>query len=441
MNKRSISLILIIVFSLCIVMNTAQPSLALSTEQTDALNAYYKILSSFEWKSGKPVYPDDYGGEYIDGSLLYVWIVHKNPMNQWKYEQLCEGSEYVRFLDAAYSLNELERLADDLMISGKDYNISGHYVDRVKNKLCMCIAPQGNESCGSKHPEWSYKETLAALTDIWKDYLDRIVFFEQEYLNLANTVNEVRQLTEFPDNTRNTELIGGAVIKAKTDGSNTIENQGTLGFCGTYYQNNIYYYAVLTAGHVVHEAQDLNLNPIRLYHTAVTPVSVFAICDTYKCGAYEYEYNNGNAQLIQNAVDSVGDYAICKKQLNSYDLTNKVKYSTGTVSIVGSTMQGWLPVGTYVSCYGGITGYHLGTVSYLNFQGWSDGVYFTGLVSVDMPGLVKRDSGGPVYSYIQVGNQAYGYNAQGTITGHTSLNMFYSPISYPISCGFSVATS
>ncbi len=319
------------------------------------------------------------------------------------------------------------------MVSGKDYNISGHYVDRVNNKLCMCVAPNGGEFNETAYAELTYCETVEALTNLWKENAERVVFREQDWLNIADSDDQTIIDESASINLRDTiELIGGTTLYAKAPVVGASPNPGTLGFCGTCTMNGVPYDAILTAGHVITEAKDPASSTVNVYNVSVSNDNKYAESWLYKSGGIDESGISG---------DNIGDYAICKKQLNSYDLTNKVKYSTGTVSIAGSTMQGWLPVGTYVSCYGGISGYHLGTVSALNIGGLADGIYVTGLVSVNMPGIVEGDSGGPVYSYIQVGNQAYGYNAQGTIAGYTSLNMLYSPISYPIARGFSVATS
>lgn len=59
---------------------------------------------------------------------------------------------------------------------------------------------------------------------------------------------------------------------------------------------------------------------------------------------------------------------------------------------------------------------------------------------VSMPGIATGDSGGPVYTYTEAYSQTYGF-AEGTICGKTTNYMYYSPISYAMSSGFSVATS
>lgn len=431
MNKRSISLILVIVFALSIILNTAQPSLALSADQTDALNAYYKILSSFEWKSGMPVYPDDYGGEYIDGSLLYVWIVHKNPISQRKYEQLCEGSEHIRFLNAAYSLNELEWLANDLMVTGKDYNISGYYVDRIKNRLCVCVAPDGGEYNKTAYAQFTYGETVNALSKLWMEYAGMIVFREQNWPALADSDDLAVSEETSPIHTRDTiELIGGTTIQAKAPVTNAVPNGGTLGFCGTYTTvTGITYDSILTAGHVIYEAFDSDSSTVDIYNISVSPSNKYAESWLYKFGSTG---ENGPY------TDNVGDYAICKKVSNQYSLTNKVKILSGTINIVGTLFQGWIPVGGYVYCFGKTTGYHIGTIAALNYENTAHTI--SGLVLVSMPGIADGDSGGPVYTTVVSGPQTYGY-ADGIITGTTGPEMFYTPISYAISRGFSVTTS
>ncbi len=83
-------------------------------DQRAALAANELLWQTFTLgEDGMPIaYPEEYGGAFIDGELLYIYIVGLNDELEDKYMEICKGSPVVRFLEADYSANYLQSLYD-----------------------------------------------------------------------------------------------------------------------------------------------------------------------------------------------------------------------------------------------------------------------------------------------------------------------------------------
>lgn len=185
------SLLLAILFvSVCAINVTAvsaedeSSTNTVYANQTDALNAYYKILESFEcvsvfssqknsnsMQSGFEgvVYPEEYGGEYIDGSELYIYLVDANERMILEYNTLTDYASNVHYLNANYSLNYLESLNSIVDEFCGDYNISSYGVDRKNNCFVIRVynAPSDSESTSSKtYGGLTANETISELSSL-----------------------------------------------------------------------------------------------------------------------------------------------------------------------------------------------------------------------------------------------------------------------------------
>lgn len=367
-----------------------------SFDQTNALLAYEKICNTLKWdEKGHPIYPDEYGGEYIDGDILYVWIANYNGETLQKYQELCGDSSYVRFLKAEYSLNELNEYKEMVKAYVKEYNISAYAVDRKENRVRVYVS-DACELDDSEKTDLSLtaEQSIALLSQILNP--DIYVFEEQSASKFCVSIH------------------AGDSIHAN--------GSCTLGACGTYNNQP----AILTAGHCV----PFGGTHIR-YGGATDPQ--FATVSMWQCDDY-----------------FAGDYAIAtidSSLQSTYLTTGLLAYAIPTYSIDGIMYNGWAPVGTTVYAHNPngtfvttiVTAvdvtvnlrYDIPPYSSVDVQGL---IYCYSPTSATIGGA----SGGPVCMYIP----GVGTYLLGTVSGGNGVNStYYSPISYPIADGFTVLTN
>ena len=84
--------------------------------EENAAAASQKIWNSFSVRSdGTWNYPDDFGGMFIDGQYLYIYVKNLSEENRQYYLSLIGNlKDYVKFLDAKYSRNELQGIANEI---------------------------------------------------------------------------------------------------------------------------------------------------------------------------------------------------------------------------------------------------------------------------------------------------------------------------------------
>ena len=114
------------------------------SRQEEALDAYQLLWDSFEkdTESGQPIYPDEYGGEYIDDDKLVIQLTENTPENQAKYRELCGNSDKVVFEKVTYSLNYLNSLESQAELLSKDFAVTGYGVKRQENKFMIAVEQQ-----------------------------------------------------------------------------------------------------------------------------------------------------------------------------------------------------------------------------------------------------------------------------------------------------------
>lgn len=106
--------------------------------QQAACDAHQLLLSTFEEAEYGFIYPDEYGGDYIEDNILHICLTEYNSDIISRYKEILGDVEYVVYEAADYSLNELIYSKDDAMeylmdngievylaaISERDNNIS-----------------------------------------------------------------------------------------------------------------------------------------------------------------------------------------------------------------------------------------------------------------------------------------------------------------------------
>ncbi len=380
--KRAAILTFVLIFTF--QLKPSIKSSASYVDQSRALLAYEKLWNTFDWDcDGCPIYPDEYGGEYIDGDKLYLWIVGLTDEIQKKYHSICDYSDKVVFLNANYSLNELDALKTQVMNLPIEYHITGCVADRRENKLRVYLQEE-------------QKENIAMLKQLLGDV--EFIIEKQNYMTFCST-----------------NLYAGTTLGAS---SGTF----TLGVCGTYNSQP----AILTAGHCAPH----KYTSIRYGSTSGT---VFATVQDF--------------QFEDDEIGDYAIATINTSQQNNYLTTNILQPYFYPQNITGTVLNGWLPVGTNIYAYGSVTGLVSGTISQMNmpFKGniytennWTyyeiDGLFQVTPFSAN---TVTGDSGGPVFiNYSTMGTQF-----QGTISGSTSSYFYYSPVSYAQVAGFTVKTN
>ena len=354
--------------------------------QSEALKAYEMLWNSFSLdKEGCPIYPDEYGGEFIVGDILYVWLVDLTDEMQESYHSICNHSKNVAFLNAKYSLNELDALKEQVVSLSPEYKISGCVADRKENKLRIFLVE-------------IQEETVFALKQLLGDI--EFILEEQDYVTFCST-----------------SLYAGSTLFTDT-------LKYTLGTCGTYNSQP----AILTAGHC---APSINAN-VKYNSTNGT---VFATITSY-------QFEDGETGDYAIAT-------INSDQQSNYVTTNHLKPLLTYQSITGTAFNGWLPVGTDVYAYGCNTGLVSGTISHVNVNIVGDFITNNGWVHAGINGLIgfapspssstiqSGDSGGPVFMYyLNLGAQFLG-----NLSANNSSYVYYSPVSYAQADGFTVKTS
>lgn len=100
--------------------------------QTFTLNEY-----------GMPAaYPEEYGGAYIVGDTLYVYLTDMRKEVQAWYLAACHNSTAVSFIEAEYSANYLQGLHDTVSEYSDRYSITSYGVDFRNNRFSVSVAEE-----------------------------------------------------------------------------------------------------------------------------------------------------------------------------------------------------------------------------------------------------------------------------------------------------------
>ena len=361
--------------------------------QIPALNAYNQFRKNLEQTTNFALEKDVYAGEYISGDKLIVQLVNPSEDDVEIYEGLTEKSNSVVFVEAKYTLTELEQYEEIALLLSDEYDIISFGIDIRRNRVMLTVT------------EEDYDELVQ--DELVKQNCDAF------YIEIGKYAVPCA-----------TSLYGGDRISKSSSSMSSSYMSVCIG--GTFNGKA----AVLTAGHS-------NEGSPNYYRNGTLVGSVV--------------YQRCNTTLGNTGTSSLGDFAII--QLNSaFAATNMVRTASSSVQITG--VYSSLPVGTTIYKYGSETGYSWGTVTHtsvtVNYPDESligtkyqiRGLYQSSIKNSSNTNAIDRgDSGGCVY--IKDGNN---YKIHGSVSGlyisNSANNIMYSsPIYYAQNIGFVPKTS
>lgn len=156
-------------------------------KQDEALNYFKNIIDSFPQNEiGLPIFPDEYGGAYIDdmGNLVLQLTDTSDEMKN-KYIELC-GSDYKLIIKKVpNSLNKLSsygHYADDMMRKG--YNVVASGIDEMTNSFNIYVSTHSRECLFSLkgNPDLPVNIFFQATPDSYTSLVLVLLYFVTEVL-------------------------------------------------------------------------------------------------------------------------------------------------------------------------------------------------------------------------------------------------------------------
>ncbi len=396
-------------------------------DQRAALAANELLWQTFTLgENGMPIaYPEEYGGAFIDGELLYIYIVGLNDELEAKYMEICKGSPVVRFLEADYSANYLMTLYDVVAEYENEYSITSYGIDFKNNRFRI-------ELNGIPAAESANVDGIGEANKVVRTYDTQ----RNELMSKLGAPAVAIEAGAYAETT-STNIYGGQkILFADYDGEILENDWGSIAIAGTFSTGQP---AILTAGHCF-----LNSDGESGIHarTAIHQPSNTTI---------------GNYAVAQYYKDETGDYAIVPISSSSLIGTNDIYYDFSLSTPILSNVTGMatsFAAGQLVFFSGSTTDYT--TFGYLksytervNYGTEAIPLYIYGLCTVDSGSsamLVKDgDSGGP--AFISAGNTS-NYFIAGNISGRKHMDAdfshnqveinesYFSPISLAHAAGF-----
>lgn len=368
--------------------------LTLAEEQKRAVAAHDILYNSFlETGDLEAVFPQNYGGDFIDGSILHICIVDLPNQDISPYLTLLNDySDCVVFDNVAYPLQMLIDGADATaeLLLDEEVPVVSYKVDEINNAIVIGVE------------ESDFSRSLVETQSMDNLYSTRQREFE---LPVYFEISEPCQLTS------GVTLMGGLPLNRDKNDNYT---DYTLGICGYYTGNgmkNVHAFALCGHG--------LKVGNTLVIHETNTLI--------------------GNV-AVQNYVDGgSGDYAIAT-MFDADKMTNIVgnpDISSEQYRIISTTRRP--AAGTAIIKYGARAGFAYGSVktTYYNFY---DDFYKCAVknlveMAVSSGNIVEGDSGGPVFT----SNGTF----CGTVTGmnkpknSTKMFIIFSPYQYLNLNGFS----
>lgn len=364
--------------------------LTLAEEQKRAVAAHDILYNSFLESGGlEAVFPQNYGGDFIDGSILHICIVDLPNQDISPYLTLLNDySDCVVFDNVDYSLQMLIDGADATaeLLSDEEIPVVSYKVDEVNNAIVIGVE------------ESEFSRSLVETQNMDGVYSSR----QREFgLPVYFEISEPCQLTS------SVTLMGGLPLKRD---ENSILCNYTLGICGYYTGNgmkNVHAFALCGHGLKVGDA-------LAIYGTNTLIGNV----------------------VVQNCVyGGSGDYAIAT-MLDADKMTNIVgNPSVSSEQYRITTVTRRPAAGTAIIKFGAKAGFAYGSVktTYFNFvlKEDEDNFNLKNLVEMDVSSgsIEKGDSGGPVFT--STGTFC------GTVTGKKYSSIIFSPYQYLNLDGFS----
>jgi len=382
-------------------------------DQSAAIAANDLLWKTFTLdEAGMPIaYPEEYGGAFMEGELLYIYIVGLNDELKSKYLKICDNSNVVRFIEADYSANYLHSLFNEARKYIDEFDITGYGIDFRNNRFQIEIADAPFSASGE---ELDVNIVSVNTFELQKSRLsskldnDAIVIVPGAHMFSAETNSELSMRSLY--NLRG----GSALTGVKADGTT---NSFSMAIGGTYGGTP----AILTAGHCVSQdsatgVQDVGAVKI-LGVTMGVPI------------AYQYE-----------SLES-GDWAIIRITNSNYIPTNEITVSTLGTNEIKSCATSIAP-GQIVFYCGAVSGNIAGSIYLPNYT------YIDSILDIEIRGLcsiqnasgdqaAKGDSGGTVYFPNANGHILAGNVSHYEILVENGLYLtLFNPIGSAINAGF-----
>lgn len=352
--------------------------------QEKVTRAYNELIRSFEQTEKAIMFPDEYGGAYNNGNgQLVVKLTHISSQTISRYKRAVGDPDILVFEKAEYAKNELEALCKTVLqwFLAEEIDWNQCYACDETLKAVIIV------------PETEYSRAQALLQSKMVP--------QKRMLPITLQASEKEKPAAY--------LEGGTSLrKARSPVS-------TLAFCGTYQGAP----AIITCGH-----------------------------GGLSEGTKVYANNSASTNLVgkitvqQYKHKESGDFSIAKVT-GSHTLTNLVQYaSSGKAYPAKGYFR--LPAKNDIVYQFGKNGYRnkcrvINTNTILN-HGSKDGPFYisgmvyTAILESEASGVLKGDSGSPVYSLSS--NQA---TALGVLSSGGSRSMTFSPLQW--ANGFSVKTN
>lgn len=310
--KKNMLLLAVLVFAFTVIIGITagafsqiEPNIGNETIKDDVLLANEKLYNSFARdENGSWVFPDEFGGVYAKPDRLIVFLTDCSLAKRQKYLNITENyQDALVFQSVKHSYNNLLAGANEIgtLLLTEKYHVSSWYVDVLKNKAVVAVAPD------------SYEQALLYLKNS-KNLPQWLILEMEEVAHVEDTV------------------IGGDYIVC--DQNNVGMTLGAGGYVGT---NS----CIITCGHGTNST----------YNTLskVSSSSSFGYVT-----ARSYPAANGS---------SVGDYSVVRMYSGNYISPEVWKYNDYS-TIKGVTGGYGIPAaGTTVTRYGVSTGIKTASVA------------------------------------------------------------------------------
>lgn len=351
--------------------------------QAAACSAHEALFRSFDW-NGTYIYPEDFGGDYIDYDTLHILLTDDADVDKYK-NLLKQYSDVIIFDTVEYSYGELSIIANDFVSQLPEECEVLYYEVNI---------PQNNIIITTQTSSYEMVREALALSQVNSTFNNKQYILLDELIVLASEDGGYRS---------EVSVVNGQQVKY-------IDNESiyslTLGGSGRYNGSVAY----VTAGHC--------------------PFSV---------GDKVYAGNSvlGTVKLRNFKSNSYGDYSIFAAQ-SGYTASNQIFSSSGNVvSITGVYYNP--AVGTYVYKYGQESGQAYCKITNVNVTVYAGTVSLLGMTKAQIISgtTAEGDSGGPYRS----GNNYCGVHSGSSTTASGITYVYFTPYVYLYKSGFIVATS
>lgn len=126
-------------FSRPVIETTLNPAYGHQNSPLAANDLLWQTFTLDEY--GMPEsYPEEYGGAYVVGSILYIYLTDmRDEVQEW-YMEVCHHSTAVKFIEAEYSANYLQSLSSVVSEYTDKYSITSYGVDFRNNCFSVGVA-------------------------------------------------------------------------------------------------------------------------------------------------------------------------------------------------------------------------------------------------------------------------------------------------------------